>query len=142
MLATRDERLEPRMDEADYIKHRLDDQIGWDQDKSRRYKQFNLTLRIIEIAAAITIPFLATFAQMYPFGTVVISSFLGVVIVACTSLSSLFQAQERWIEYRTAAESLKKEKYLFQTRVEPYNSADAFATLVQRVEALLSKENA
>ena len=44
------------------------------------------------------------------------------------------------MEYRTTAESLKKEKYLFQTRVDPYHEGDAFYTLVQRIEAMVSKE--
>jgi len=36
---------------------------------------------------------------------------------------------------------LKKEKFLFQTAVDPYDGADAFRVLVQRVEGLVSKEN-
>ena len=42
---------------------------------------------------------------------------------------------------RAAAESLRKEKFLFLTQTEPYDKDDAFHLLVQRVEALLSKEN-
>jgi hypothetical protein len=141
MLATHDERIENRMNEVEYTKSRLDEQIGWYENRSRQYKQLNVTLRIIEIAAATSLPFIATFARIYPFAMAVTSSFLGMIIVACTSLASLFQAQERWLEYRTTAESLKREKYLFQTRIEPYHSDEAFSTLVERVETLLSKEN-
>jgi Protein of unknown function (DUF4231) len=46
-----------------------------------------------------------------------------------------------WIEYRATAESLKKEKFLFLTQTDPYDKDDAFHLLVERVEALLSKEN-
>jgi hypothetical protein len=49
--------------------------------------------------------------------------------------------QEHWIEYRATAESLRKEKFLFLTQTEPYDKDAAFHLLVQRVEALLSKEN-
>jgi hypothetical protein len=38
-------------------------------------------------------------------------------------------------------EALKKEKFLFVTKTEPYNSEDAFPILVQRIETVASKEN-
>ena len=47
----------------------------------------------------------------------------------------------RWIEYRTTVAALKKEKFLFVTKTEPYDSDDAFPILVQRMESLVSKEN-
>ena len=128
------------MTEAEYVKERLEGQLGWYEAQSRKYKLFTLTLRIIEISAAAAIPFLSTLTQLFSVGTVIASSALGVLIILCTSLASLFHAQERWMEYRTTAESLKKEKYLFQTRVEPYQEGDAFYTLVQRIETLVSKE--
>src|ERR1043165_8459673 len=129
------------MTEAEYVKDRLEEQIAWYDLHSRWYKLFTLTLRIIEISAAAAIPFVAALTRVYTVSSVVISSGLGVVIVLCTSLTSLFHAQERWLEYRTTAESLKKEKILFQTGVEPYHEENAFHTLVQRVEGLVSKEN-
>ena len=58
------------------------------------------------------------------------------------SLLGLLNLQEHWIEYRATAESLRREKFLFLTQTEPYDKDDAFHLLVQRVEALSSKENA
>ena len=66
---------------------------------------------------------------------------LGIVVAVIASLLGLLQLQEHWIEYRATAESLRKEKFLFLTQTEPYDKDDAFHLLVQRVEALLSKEN-
>ncbi|HEY3129303.1 MAG TPA: DUF4231 domain-containing protein, partial [Acidobacteriota bacterium] len=66
---------------------------------------------------------------------------LGVVVAVIASLLGLLHFQEHWLEYRATAESLKKEKFLFLTQTEPYDKNDAFHLLVQRVEALLSKEN-
>ena len=54
------------MNEDEYTKGRLEDQIGWYEKKSRWYKQFHMTLRIIEIIAAAAIPFIATFAVYGP----------------------------------------------------------------------------
>jgi hypothetical protein len=66
---------------------------------------------------------------------------LGVFVAVIASLLGLLQLQERWIQYRGTAESLRREKFLFLTQTEPYDKNDAFHLLVQRVEALLSKEN-
>jgi hypothetical protein len=46
-----------------------------------------------------------------------------------------------WIEYPATTESLRKEKFLFLAQTEPYDKDDVCDLLVQRVEALLSKEN-
>jgi hypothetical protein len=65
---------------------------------------------------------------------------IGIIITVCAGITNLCQFQKRWIEYRTTAESLKEEKFLFATRTEPYNGDDAFSIFVQRVENLVSKE--
>ena len=56
------------------------------------------------------------------------------------SLLGLLHLQEHWIGYRAIAEALKREKFLFLSQTEPYDGGDAFRLLVQRVEALLSRE--
>ena len=58
------------------------------------------------------------------------------------SLLALLRLQEHWINYRATAEGLKTEKFLFLTQTQPYDTGNAFHLLVQRVEALLSKESA
>jgi hypothetical protein len=67
---------------------------------------------------------------------------LGVFVAVIASLLGLLQFQVHWIEYRGTAESLRREEFLFLTQTEPYDKDDAFHLLVQRAEALLSKENA
>jgi hypothetical protein len=62
-------------------------------------------------------------------------------IVAAATIPFLSGFADKWIEYRATAESLRKEKFLFLTQTEPYDKADAFHLLVQRVEGLLSKES-
>jgi hypothetical protein len=66
---------------------------------------------------------------------------LGVLVATAAGFSSLLKFQENWIKYRTSAESLKKEKFLFQTGVAPYDGETPLVLLVQRVETLVSQEN-
>ena len=124
----------------DYIDQRLDDQIGWYDRKSGTNQRWFKRLRFAEIVAAATIPFLSGFVDdSFPIKIAI--GALGVVVAVIASLLGLLQLQERWIEYRATAESLRREKFLFLTQTEPYDKDDAFHLLVQRVEALLSKEN-
>jgi len=124
----------------EYIEQRLNDQIGWYDRKSSTNQCWFKRLRFGEIVAAATIPFLSGFAGNSLPIKIAIGA-LGVLVAVVASLLGLLQLQVHWIEYRATAESLRREKFLFLTQTEPYDKDDAFHLLVQRVEALLSKEN-
>jgi len=124
----------------EYIEQRLNDQIAWYDRKSGTNQCWFKRLRFAEIVAAATIPFLSGFAgNSLPMKIAI--GVLGVGVAVVASLLGLLQLQEHWIEYRATAESLRREKFLFLTKTDPYDKDDAFHLLVQRVEALLSKEN-
>ena len=129
------------MDEETYIKERLDDQIDWYSQKSKRGQNWFKSLRAVEIIAAATIPLLAGYATDAKPELIVSIGLLGVVIAFVAGFISLNKFQEIWIEYRTTSETLKHHKYLFLTKSSPYDTEDAFQTLVHTVEALISKEN-
>ena len=124
----------------DYVEQRINDQIAWYDRKSVTNKRWFKRLRFAEIVVAATIPFLSGFADKSLTIKIAIGA-MGVFVAVIASLLGLLQLQVHWIEYRATAESLKREKFLFLTQTDPYNKDDAFHLLVQRVEALLSKEN-
>ena len=127
------------MDEKQYLEERLDDQINWYDKKSMKYKKSFLFLRVIEIILASSLPFLAGFACEAVCIKYVIG-LIGVSIAIIGGLITLNKFQENWILYRTTAESLRHEKYLFETKCKPYNKENAFCLLTNRVESLISKE--
>jgi hypothetical protein len=129
------------MDQETYIKDRLEDQITWYGDKSKRNKKWFKALSIIEVIAATTIPFLAGYINDKTPALNVIIGLLGVIIAIISGLISLNRFQELWIQYRTTCESLKHHKYLYISESKPYHGEDAFQLLVENVEALVSKEN-
>ena len=124
----------------EYIEQRLNDQIGWYDRKSTANQRWFKRLRFAEIVAATTIPFLSGFADKSSSIKIAIGA-LGVFVAVIASVLGLLQLQVRWMQYRATAELLRKEKFLFLTQTDPYNKDDAFHLFVQRVEALLSKEN-
>ena len=128
------------MTEEEYLAQRLDDQIDWYGAKSKTNQDWHKSLRLVEIVCAAIIPFVAGFSQFVPYNEIVVGV-CGVVIAISVGMSALNKYQENWATYRTTAEMLKHERFLFLTKSAPYGGADAFQTLVRRVESLISKEN-
>ena len=124
----------------EYVEQRINDQIGWYDRKSTTNQRWFKRLRFAEIVAAAAIPFLSGFADN-SFPIKIAIGALGVFVAVIASLLGLLQLQVHWIEYRATAESLRREKFLFLTQTAPYDMDDAFHLFVQRVEALLTKEN-
>ena len=124
----------------EYVEQRINDQIGWYDRKSTTNQRWFKRLRFAEIVAAAAIPFLSGFAGNSVPIKIAIGA-LGVFVAVIASLLGLLQLQVHWIEYRATAESLRREKFLFLTQTAPYDKDDAFHLFVQRVEALLTKEN-
>jgi hypothetical protein len=129
------------MTEDEFLKQRVDDQIGWYDKKSQWNQKWYKWLRIIEILAAMAIPFLTGYITPECTCMKIIVGLLGLVIAIITAVVSLYHFQENWIEYRTTCESLRHEKFLFLTKTEPYNIVEPFALFVQRIESLISTEN-
>ena len=60
-------------------------------------------------------------------------------VAAIAGIITLVKFQENWIEYRTVAESLKLEKFLFLAKAGPYKGVtDTFPLFVERFESLIS----
>lgn len=128
------------MTPEEYINQRLDAQISWYDNKSVSARKWFKRLRSTEIICAAAIPCLAGYTDLSVAAKVAVG-LLGAIVVVLAAFLSLNQYQENWIEYRTTCESLKHEKHLFMTQVDPYDIEERFSLLVQRVESLISKEN-
>ncbi len=128
------------MNEKEYLEDRLENQISWYSRESKSNQFWFKMLRLVEIVAAASIPFITGMADSICYSEWIIG-FLAIGIAIAAASSALFKLQENWIQYRTTCEQLKHEKYLYLTKAQPYNSDNCLATLVQRVEGLISKEN-
>ncbi|MCK4782967.1 MAG: DUF4231 domain-containing protein [Desulfobacteraceae bacterium] len=129
------------MNEEQYLNERLDDQINWYDKKSVWNQNIFKIICIIEFIAAALIPFLTPYISEKTLLLRLVVGFLGVIIAVIVAIVGLYKFQEHWAEFRTTCESLKHEKYLYLTKVPPYDGVDAFTFLVERVESLISKEN-
>jgi Protein of unknown function (DUF4231) len=124
--------------EHDYIKETLEDQIKWHSGKARENKKKFHMLQIIIIITSTSVPVVNTVS---PTGYWLRITWLNIVIV--TSLLQLHKYQENWIIYRTTAELLKKEKYLYLNSAGDYSGLgldERKKSLVERVELIVSSE--
>lgn len=128
------------MTKEDYLEKRVDAQITWYDNKSGQNQLWFKVLRIVEIVSAALIPFLSLISSKHESLPYVIAVF-GMVIAVSAAMTSLFKFQENWIQYRASAEQLKHEKFLFQAGAGEYERPDSFASFVERVESLISREN-
>lgn len=126
--------------EIDPIMERLEDQIAWYDRKSITNQRYFKRIKIVEIAAAAAIPFLATFKLPQ---VLWVTGGLGVLITVLEGMLNLNQYQQNWIAYRSTCESLKHEKYVYLGKAAPYAGvADPHALLAERIESLVSQEHA
>jgi len=130
------------MDEKDYIKNRLDDQITWYSDKSVFNKRCYNWLQGLVVVLATLIPLLSGFKEMFGEQTNLIVGIIGVSISIMTGLLALFKFQKKWTNYRLTSEILIREKNYFETKTVPYNdSGTNFQLLVKKIENIIASEN-
>jgi hypothetical protein len=129
------------MSPEEYVRGRLDDQIVWYDQKSQWNQKWFKRLRMLEILFAMSIPFLVSEITNDTNVLKVIVGAMAVCVAVLSGLVTLYKFQENWIEYRTVAETLKHEKFLYLTKSAPYDEEDSFHALVERVEGLISREN-
>jgi Protein of unknown function (DUF4231) len=128
------------MTEEEYLQDRLQDAINWYSKNSSLNKNSYHFLKTSEIIMAVTIPFLTGYLKENDYIKYAIG-ILGLLVAIISGLLVLFKYQEKWLEYRTTAESLKHEKFMFITKAGPYKADNSLSNLTERVEILISKEN-
>ena len=116
---------------------RLEDQIGWYSRKSVENQRLYKWLKLLEIAVAASLPVVAAVHS-----PVWVTGGLAAVIVVLEGAQHLYQYQEHWITYRSTAEALKHERYLYLALAGPYAGDSRHSQLAERLEGLISQEHA
>jgi hypothetical protein len=128
------------------VHERLDDQIAWYDKKAKFNQQRYRIASVSQIALSAVIMIVASTPQAVtiPVGAHFdpgLAALLAAVIAVMKGMETAYQWQSNWINYRAAAESLKREKYLFRGRAGPYAAvADPERLLVERIEDVIAHE--
>jgi Protein of unknown function (DUF4231) len=116
---------------------RLQEAIDWYDQRAGENQRLYKWLKLLELAVAAAVAVVAGVGS-----PVWVTGGLAAVVVVLEGAQHLFQFQEHWITYRTTAESLKHEHYLYLARAGPYGGEDRHGRLAMRTEALISQEHA
>ena len=116
---------------------RLVDQLDWYDRKSAAAQRAFTRLKVLEIVVAAAIPVVAGMS-----GPAWLTAALGSTVVVLEAVQQLYQWQTNWVLYRSTAEALKHEKFLFLSSAGPYATADRPRLLAERLEGLISQEHA
>jgi hypothetical protein len=116
---------------------RLEDQLNWYDRKSTESQRLYKWLKLLEIAVAASLPVVAAVHS-----PVWLTGGLAAVIVILEGTQHLYQFQQNWITYRSTAEALKHEQYLYLAKAGPYSDGDRHMHLAERIEGLISQEHA
>lgn len=117
---------------------RLEDQIRWYGDKSDSNQRRFKLVKGAQLLSAAAIPVVAT----VDFHAAVAAG-LGALVVVLEGFQQLNQYQQNWNSYRSTAEALKHEKYMYLAGAGPYRHARrAVPLLADRIEGLISQEHA
>jgi hypothetical protein len=117
---------------------RLESQINWHQNKSRKSRKKHKLMQFFQVTMAISIPAIVHIDLAI---TKWIISLFGALIAILESMQYMNQYEVIWISHREIAERLKREKFLFLSAAGHYQGLveiDTLKHLAERVEEIVS----
>lgn len=122
-----------------YLKQRYEPQIAWYDSKAiANQRQYGTLQWGVLILSAVTPVLVAVGGEWQRWSAVVVSA----LVAIGTAALKTFKYQENWINYRTTCETLRKEIHFLNAKAGDYREVnDPLARFVERVEALISREN-
>ena len=123
-----------------YLKDRYQDQVDWyDAKAGSNQRKFRFLQWSVIVLSAITPILVLVGTDGWQRGLAVI---VAALVAIGTAALRAFKYQENWISYRTTCETLRKEIHYFNANLGEYaEAADRQAKFIERVEALVSREN-
>lgn len=119
-----------------YLEERYVGQVSWYDRRSTLFKRLNYIFQIPTISIAAIIPIFAVLEDKWT--TVILSAILTILI----GILNFGKFEEKWHNYRTTCETLKKEFYFYKSKIDEYGDTDEPEQLfVRRIESTISKEH-
>jgi Protein of unknown function (DUF4231) len=134
--------------QRDFLELRWLDQVTWMEAKASKAQRFYYRLRLVTIVGAVVVPALVALNTLdgWPGDAAQIGAWIVSLVVAVSAaVEGFFQFGQRWRNYRSTAERLKTEGWLYLELAGPYAAVDgshkdAYRTFVSRVEELIQKD--
>jgi uncharacterized protein DUF4231 len=124
-------------DEVNPTWDRLEDQLAWYDRKSVAAQQAYKRVKLSQLIVGAIVPVVAALQV-----SAAVTASLAAFVVVAEGAQQLYQWQTNWVLYRSTAETLKHEKYLYLAAAGPYSTDDRHRVLAERLEGLVSQEHA
>lgn len=121
---------------------RLEDQLQWYDTKSKQSQHWYKRLKLAQVTLAVLIPVMSLLPPDYSKWA---TSFAGIGIALLEAIQQMNQYSTLWVTYRSTAERLKHEKFLFLSVAGPYRGLlepERLIQLAERIEEHVSTEHA
>ena len=134
--------------QRDFLKLRWLEQLTWMESKAGKAQRYYYRLRLVTIVGAVVVPALVALNTLdgwagnaAQIGTWIVS----LVVAVSAAVEGFFQFGQRWRNYRSTAERLKTEGWLYLQLAGPYadvggTHADTYRAFASRVEVLIQKD--
>jgi hypothetical protein len=116
---------------------RLEDQLAWYDRKSTAAQHAYRRLKLLEVMVAASISVVAGISA-----PAALTASLGGVVVVLEALQHVYGFHDNWILYRSTAEALRHERFLYLAKAGPYAGRERHRVLAERIEGLISQEHA
>jgi hypothetical protein len=134
--------------QRDFLKLRWLEQLAWMESKAGKAQWFYYRLRLVTIVGAVVVPALVALNTLdgWPGGAAQIGTWIVSLVVAVSAaVEGFFQFGQRWRNYRSTAERLKTEGWLYLQLAGPYadvdgSHADTYRAFASRVEELIQND--
>lgn len=121
---------------------RLENQLQWYDGKSQHSQCWYKRLKFAQVAFAMLIPVMSLLPPDVAKWATAVS---GTLIALLEAIQQMNQYSTLWVTYRSTAERLKHEKFLFLSAAGPYrgfSELERLTQLAERVEEHVSSEHA
>lgn len=132
-------------EEKYYIQYRWQSQWQWYDKKAAEAKQQYQRLQVVIGVGSVSVPVLVGITATDPAinglinaATIVVS----LTVAAAAAVENVFKFGESWRTFRSAAESLRREKSLYDVEAGPYRRAkNPFLLFTERCEEIIAQQN-
>ncbi|MFE2961141.1 DUF4231 domain-containing protein [Nocardia tengchongensis] len=121
----------------DAVWGRVERQLTYYRTEAKKAKVSYRSVKLVQIVVGVVIPVLAAAGA-----TGWITAAVAAIPIAAEGVQQLFQWQSNWLRFRSAAEALKTEIFLYQAEVEPYENANRLSVLAERTTKITREESA
>lgn len=135
---------QPSLSPSQYMSERLEPQIRYYERGANAAKRKHFAIQTTVVGLGVFLPVVVNLSAQIEARQVQLAALataVSLVLAFLNGIANLRKHGDLWLQFRITEELLKREKFLYLTRSEPYEESDRDVRFVASVEALISSEH-